>query len=219
MKMTTTPTNQPFLTTREQAPSFWQVDSLWSVLASGETTGGDLTVLDQVMPARSGPPPHVHPRLHEYFYLLDGEIAFQLGEEVMTGTTGAMVSVPAGTAHAFAVVSQTARVLNLYTPGGFTEQISWLGTPHHRVAPAHAGRAAIPRAGAVRRLPEHVGGPEHPDLAHPRPGAGPARRPARRPPRHVARPGAQTRVGGAGDRGQCGAGRCRRHHRYGRARA
>ena len=40
-----------------------------------------------------------------------------------------MVSVPAGTVHAFAVASPTARVLNLYTPGGFTEQISWLGTP------------------------------------------------------------------------------------------
>lgn len=124
-----TPTNQPFVITREQAPSFWQAGSLWTVLASGQTTGGDLTVMDQVMPARSGPPPHVHPRLHEYLYLLDGEIAFQLDQEVATATAGAMVSVPAGTVHAFAVVSQTARVLNLYTPGGFTEQISWLGTP------------------------------------------------------------------------------------------
>lgn len=122
-------TDKPFLLTREQAPSFWQVDSLWTVLASADTTGGSLTVLDQVMPRRSGPPPHVHPRLHEYFYLLDGEIRFQIGSEARTAVAGAMLSIPATTVHGFAVVTETARVLNLYTPGGFTEQISWLGTP------------------------------------------------------------------------------------------
>jgi mannose-6-phosphate isomerase-like protein (cupin superfamily) len=51
------------------------------------------------MPHRSGPPTHVHDRLHEYFYLLDGEIHFQLGQEVTTARTGAMLSIPAGTVH------------------------------------------------------------------------------------------------------------------------
>lgn len=125
----TPPPMKPFLMTREEAPSYWLVDSLWSVLASAETTGGALTVLDQDMPRRSGPPPHVHERLHEYFYLLDGEIRFQLGNELRTATTGMLVSVPPHTVHAFAVASETARVLNLYTPGGFTEQISHMGTP------------------------------------------------------------------------------------------
>ncbi len=105
------------------------VDSLWSVLAPAEATGGALTVLEQVMPARSGPPPHVHDRMHEYFYLLDGQINFQIGQQVHTATTGSTLSIPAGTVHGFAVLSETARVLNLYTPGGFTEQISFLGTP------------------------------------------------------------------------------------------
>jgi quercetin dioxygenase-like cupin family protein len=122
-------TTDPFVVQRKDVPSFWQVDSLWSVLASSETTGGDLTVLDQVMPARSGPPPHIHDRLHEFFYLLDGEIRFQIGTDTHTASQGALVSIPAGTVHGFAVASDSSRVLNLYTPGGFTEQISWLGTP------------------------------------------------------------------------------------------
>lgn len=120
---------KPFIVSREQVPSYWLVDSLWSVLAPAEATGGALTVLDQVMPARSGPPPHVHDRLHEYFYLLDGKINFQIGQDVTTAEAGSMLSIPAGTVHGFAVLSETARVLNLYTPGGFTEQISYLGTP------------------------------------------------------------------------------------------
>ena len=94
------------------------------------------------MPRRSGPPPHIHPRLHEFFYLLDGDIRFQLGHEVRTGSQGFLVSVPPGTVHAFAVASETARVLNLYTPGGFTEQISWLGTP--------ATELRLPREGEQR---------------------------------------------------------------------
>lgn len=119
----------PFITTRDEVPNYWMGDSLWSILATAETTAGDLAVLDQVMPRRSGPPPHVHDRLHEFFYLLDGEILFQLDREVTTATTGSLLSIPAGTVHSFAVITETARVLNLYTPGGFTEQISYLGTP------------------------------------------------------------------------------------------
>lgn len=122
-------TNESFITHREDVPSFWLVDSLWSILATGDTTGGALSIMDQVMPKGSGPPPHVHPRLHEYFYLLEGDISFQLGDEVLPASTGAFVSVPATTVHGFAVTTDTARVLNLYTPGGFTEQISELGTP------------------------------------------------------------------------------------------
>lgn len=122
-------TNEPFVVRREDVPSFWLVDSLWSVLATPDTTGGALSIMDQVMPKGSGPPPHVHPRLHEYFYVLEGDIAFQLAGEVRSASAGAFVSVPATTVHGFAVTTESARVLNLYTPGGFTEQISELGTP------------------------------------------------------------------------------------------
>ncbi len=74
-------------------------------------------------------PPHVHERLHEYFSILDGVIRFQIGTEVKTASAGSMVFIPRNTVHGFAVVSETATVLNLYTPAGFTEQITFLGTP------------------------------------------------------------------------------------------
>lgn len=137
--MSATPSTQPFVITREEAPKYWLVDSLWSVLATAETTGGELTVLDQVMPRRSGPPPHVHDRLHEYFYILDGTIRFQIGTEVVTASTGDLVSIPRNTVHGFAVATDTARVLNLYTPAGFTEQITFMGTPATELRLPHDG--------------------------------------------------------------------------------
>ena len=42
---------------------------------------------------------------------------------------GGFLSIPPGTVHAFAVLSETAHVLNLYTPGGFDEQIAMTSTP------------------------------------------------------------------------------------------
>ncbi|MBV9366744.1 MAG: hypothetical protein JOY89_21105, partial [Solirubrobacterales bacterium] len=54
-------TNEPFILRREDVPSFWLVDSLWSVLATADTTGGALSIMDQVMPKGSGPPAHIHP--------------------------------------------------------------------------------------------------------------------------------------------------------------
>ena len=41
---------EPFIHVREEVPRYWMVDSLWTVLASAEATGGALTVLDQLMP-------------------------------------------------------------------------------------------------------------------------------------------------------------------------
>lgn len=120
----TTTAPQPFTMYREDAPSYWHLGSLWTVMASASTTGNALTVMDQLMPQGSGPPLHVHERWHEYFYLLEGEIRFQVHDEVQTATAGALLSIPPITPHGFVVVSTTARVLNLYTPGGFDEQIS-----------------------------------------------------------------------------------------------
>lgn len=120
---------QPFAITRDEAKSYWQIGNLWSVLASAQSTGNSLTVVDQLMPRRSGPPLHVHERWHEFFYLLDGEIHFQVGDQLLTGSTGSLLSIPPGTPHSFAVVSETTRVLNMYTPGGFELLVESMGTP------------------------------------------------------------------------------------------
>ena len=45
---------------------------------------------------------HVHERLEETWYVLDGELEFQLDEERFNATAGATVFVPPRVAHAFA---------------------------------------------------------------------------------------------------------------------
>src|ERR1700761_5728619 len=110
-------------------PGYWQLDILWSPLVRSEQTRGAYSLMEQLMPAKAGPPPHVHAQGDELFYILDGELALQLGDEVVHGTTGQLIRVPAGTPHAFAVRSDTARVLNFYVPGMLDTQVALLGTP------------------------------------------------------------------------------------------
>ena len=127
--MSTQTAPEPLVVPAEGTADFWSRDALWSVLLSGERTGGDFTMIEQLMPACNGAPLHVHDRLHEYFYLIEGEIRFQVGDRVVSGTTGSAVSIPPGTAHGFVVVSDTARVLNMYTPGGFDDRLHFTATP------------------------------------------------------------------------------------------
>ena len=117
------------VTSAATAAGFWQMGILWNPLISGESTRGTYSLMEQLMPAKAGPPPHVHDQGEEVFYILDGELALQLGEEVITGTRGQLVRIPAGTPHAFAVRSETARVLNFYVPAALDLQVAMLGTP------------------------------------------------------------------------------------------
>ena len=110
-------------------PGYWQLDILWSPLVSTEQTQGAYSLMEQLMPAQAGPPPHVHDHGDELFYILDGELVLQLGDTVVAGTAGQLVRIPAGTPHCFAVRSDTARVLNFYVPGALDTQIAMLGTP------------------------------------------------------------------------------------------
>lgn len=52
------------------------------------------------MPAGDqGPPLHIHPDTDEAFYVADGELTFQLGDQEIVAPTGTFVFVPRGMVH------------------------------------------------------------------------------------------------------------------------
>jgi mannose-6-phosphate isomerase-like protein (cupin superfamily) len=60
---------------------------------------------------------HVHERLEETWYLLDGELEFRVGDETFSAAPGACVFVPPHVPHAFANRSQTrAKFLLMTSP-------------------------------------------------------------------------------------------------------
>jgi quercetin dioxygenase-like cupin family protein len=85
----------------------------------GEQTNGQLTVFENVVPSGGGPPLHVHAHEDECWYVLEGELRFQLGGRFGRAPRGSFVFVPRGTGHCFQNVgAEDARVLVMFTPAG-----------------------------------------------------------------------------------------------------
>ncbi|OBF22730.1 cupin [Mycobacterium kubicae] len=132
------------------SPAYWYRGVLWDVLMSADQTLGEFTLLEQIIPAGSGPPAHVHERQAEGFYVLSGEIEFVVGpdDQVVRAGPGSAVWVPKSTRHAFRVVSdEDARVLNFYAPGGFDDHLRFYGVEAtaRTLPPADLGVSVLDR--------------------------------------------------------------------------
>jgi quercetin dioxygenase-like cupin family protein len=86
----------------------------WKLLA--EDTDGAFFLFEDVMVRGKTTPLHRHPEADEMTYILEGEILVKVdGQETHVGA-GGMSFVPKGMAHAFVVVSDSARLLTLHSP-------------------------------------------------------------------------------------------------------
>jgi mannose-6-phosphate isomerase-like protein (cupin superfamily) len=89
------------------------------VRASGDRTGGALSLFEEVPPLVDTPR-HVHTHEDELFYVLDGEHVIEVGDEELHVGPGGTVFAPRGIPHAQRrVVPGEGRLLVLTTPGGF----------------------------------------------------------------------------------------------------
>jgi mannose-6-phosphate isomerase-like protein (cupin superfamily) len=91
--------------------------------AGSEQTAGTFFLSEsQLGPRFAGPPRHVHERIHDMFYVLEGTLSCEIdGEEVEAGP-GTFICVPPGTPHRFSnETDEPVRFLNFNTPGGFEE--------------------------------------------------------------------------------------------------
>jgi quercetin dioxygenase-like cupin family protein len=91
-----------------------------NVLLRSEETGGHASVTELVVPPHNaGPPLHRHD-FDEAFYLLEGELMFQVEEALVTKGAGELSFAPRNAAHTLANHSDApARYLLICTPAGF----------------------------------------------------------------------------------------------------
>jgi quercetin dioxygenase-like cupin family protein len=91
-----------------------------TVRLRSEETGGAVSIVEIAVSAGWPGPPLHHHDFDEAFCVLDGELTFQLGEEVTTAGPGAIVFAPRGSRHTLANLSAApARYLLVCTPAGF----------------------------------------------------------------------------------------------------
>jgi quercetin dioxygenase-like cupin family protein len=82
----------------------------------------ELSLIEFTVEPGGGVQPHFHKGHSDSFYVLEGELEFHVGDEVVRGSPGTYVLAPPRVVHFFRNVSdERARTLNLHTPGGFVE--------------------------------------------------------------------------------------------------
>jgi|SRR5215831_6951854 len=110
----------PFARERQSLDdSVWYNGSLLTFLATGEDTQGQFALLEIVGRKGNVPPPHIHHREDEIFYVLDGELTVSVGDRIIKATPGTMVFLPRNVQHSFTIDSEQGRMLVLLTPAGF----------------------------------------------------------------------------------------------------
>jgi quercetin dioxygenase-like cupin family protein len=98
--------------------SVWYNGSLMTFLATGEDTHGQFALIEAVARRGSVPPPHIHHREDETFYVLEGEVEVSVGGRTIKGTAGTMFFLPRDVAHSFTIESEQSRMLILLAPAG-----------------------------------------------------------------------------------------------------
>src|SRR5215211_6416047 len=120
------------------------------VLLRGEETGGHVSVTEIVVPSHSaGPPLHTHD-FDEAFYMLEGELIFQVGESLDTKCAGELSFAPRNVAHTLANHSGApARYALVCTPAGFERHWARLAAEAAGIDPPQWALQPVPEVTVV----------------------------------------------------------------------
>jgi quercetin dioxygenase-like cupin family protein len=100
-------------------PAYWGPGDRYTFLVTGEQSGGAYFILDALVAPGGGPPPHIHEREEECFFLLEGSLTMTIGEQSLRVSTGDFVQVPRGTVHTFTNIGEAmARMVVIFSPAG-----------------------------------------------------------------------------------------------------
>lgn len=100
-------------------PAYWGPGDQIRFILTGEQTGGAFFLAEVSVPPGGGPPPHIHDREDETFYLLEGTLTIQVGGRTLYASQGDCAHLPRGIVHSFRNTGKgTARMMVTVTPAG-----------------------------------------------------------------------------------------------------
>ena len=125
------------------------------VLLRSEQSDGRVSLIESTMPAGAkGPPLHTH-AFDEAFYVLDGELTVQLGDELTTVSAGELALALGGVPHTLANRSRApVRFLIVCTPAGFEREFARRAAAIEGVDPPPWALQPIPK---VTRVGPRIG--------------------------------------------------------------
>jgi quercetin dioxygenase-like cupin family protein len=113
------------------------LDQDYRMKAPGAQTGGLFGLVEVSTPQGSGPPPHVHEREDEAFYVLEGSYEVTVGDDRFDAREGGFIFAPRAVPHGYVVRAAPARHLSFVFPSGWE-------TFYHDAIRAGGGAAPAP---------------------------------------------------------------------------
>jgi quercetin dioxygenase-like cupin family protein len=127
--MDTDATSRVFGLGQGEGEAWWWLGGLAIIKATGKETGGQYALIEVIESQGVESPLHVHHNEDEAFYVLEGQMTFYVGEELLKAGPGSFVFGPKDVPHTYTVDSGPARLLYLLTPAGFEGLIRETGEP------------------------------------------------------------------------------------------
>jgi quercetin dioxygenase-like cupin family protein len=120
------------------------------VLLRSEESGGEVALIEIGASTKRGGPKLHHHDFDEAFYVLEGELTFQLRDELFTRTAGEVAFAPRGVPHTYANLSGAdARALLVCTPAGFERYFDRIAARIAGVDPPPEASKPIPNVTTV----------------------------------------------------------------------
>lgn len=122
--------SKPTINCSPQGRTVAVVGDVYRFLATSEDTNGKYALWEAIVCPGGGPPPHIHRREEEGFFILEGEIVFTVNGERIVAKPGMFANMPVGTPHSFKNErDQPAKMLISVAPAGLEKMFFEIGEP------------------------------------------------------------------------------------------
>jgi quercetin dioxygenase-like cupin family protein len=119
----------PVAVRRDEGEARWWFGSLAVIKATAADTGGQMTIVEVTEPPRAEAPLHVHHREDEAFWVLDGDVMFEVGDSTIEAHAGDYAFGPRDIPHRYRVGDAGCRMLFICMPAGFEDLVIAMSEP------------------------------------------------------------------------------------------
>ena len=122
-------TLEPLAVSSDEGEARWWFGALAEIKATAADTGGQMTIVEVTEHPGAEAPLHVHHRDDEGFWILEGEVTFEVGDKAIEASAGDYVFAPRHIPHRFTVGDRGCRMLFILVPGGIEDVIRATSEP------------------------------------------------------------------------------------------
>lgn len=143
---------QAMATKAGQGDARWWFAALAEIKVTAADTDGQLSIVEMTEPPGAEAPLHVHYREDEAFWILEGEVTLQVGDETIEASAGDFAWGPRDVPHKYKVGPDGCRMLFICVPGGFEDLVVEMSEPaQSRTLPPAPGEPDMEHVAAVAK--------------------------------------------------------------------